>query len=254
MRAVIVIVALAAFQKVVDFGVNAATATASHEHHSHEERYYADVLDELEQEIGSGVHGQDEKEENAKTYKLHNKRRSQEELARSAEAAEQHATELEGFKKKVDSRRAERERRRAHDLLENIKDESELRQKFHERQKEKRIHLDKMHREVTEVLDAHHDGRMLLSDRELKEHTRKQASLEKKRRSLEKETPEKVSHDEEIIYLIEELKLSSSPKLMCIIFYQYIERMERHEEKMIEKMERKKKRHDERFSRRDEEL
>jgi len=210
MRSAILIFALA-FK--TDFGVDAAATT------TRQEKYYADALEELEKEIGSGVHGATQ--DDAKTN-VHKRR-----------GAHHNTEELAGFKKKVDRRKAERARR-ATDDIEKLNDQlqhfegqssDDLRQNFHQRQKEKKIHLEKMHQEVSETLKAHHKGRKLLSNEDLERHTKKKAALERKNRTLEEETPER-----------------------------YIDRMERHEEKLLEKLERKKRRHDERSQRRNEEL
>lgn len=94
----------------------------------------------------------------------------------------------------------------------------DFRIQFHKRQIEKRARLEVIHAQVSEKLDAHHSGRSLLTDAELESHTKKQMALKRKRKSLEEETPEG-----------------------------YIERMKRHEEKVLKKVERKDRRREERF-------
>mmetsp|Transcript_23592 Transcript_23592/g.34974 ORF Transcript_23592/g.34974 Transcript_23592/m.34974 type:complete len:181 (+) Transcript_23592:15-557(+) len=89
---------------------------------------------------------------------------------------------------------------------------------FHQRQIEKLIRLDQLHAQVSETLTAHHSGQRKLSDAELESHTKKQMALERKRKSLQEETPER-----------------------------YLERMKRQEEKLVKKVERKERRKEERF-------
>lgn len=100
----------------------------------------------------------------------------------------------------------------------NNGDNNDFHTKFHQRQVEKRNRLDQMHAQISEILEAHHSGRKLLSDTELESHTKKQMALERKRKSLNEETSER-----------------------------YIHRMKRHEEKFLNKMERKERRTEERF-------
>ena len=151
------------------------------------ESNYADALHELEQEIGSGVHGATE---NVKT-KIHQQRG----------AHRERMEEMAGFKKKVGQRRVERERRSMDDIkkpdgpLQRFKNKSNdhPQQKMHQRQKEKRIQLDEMHRKVSDKLAAHHEGRELLSDEDVEHHTRRKAALERKKTSWRDEKPEQVS-------------------------------------------------------------
>mmetsp|Transcript_854 Transcript_854/g.1840 ORF Transcript_854/g.1840 Transcript_854/m.1840 type:complete len:230 (+) Transcript_854:62-751(+) len=97
-----------------------------------------------------------------------------------------------------------------------------LQMKFHQRQTEKRIRLREIHSEISEALNHHREGRILLTDQELESHERRMKALERKRKMLEDETMEK-----------------------------YIEKTERYEERMREKRERKEqRRHDERVNRR----
>lgn len=96
--------------------------------------------------------------------------------------------------------------------------ENDFNIRFHNRQREKKQRLDEIHTEVSEKLEAHHSGRNLLSTEELDTYTKKKTSIERKRKSLNEETPER-----------------------------YIERMKRHEEKMLKKIDRKERRKEERF-------
>ena len=100
----------------------------------------------------------------------------------------------------------------------NEQAENDFNIRFHNRQREKKQRLDEMHVEVSEKLDAHHSGRNLLSTEELDTYTKKKTAIERKRKSLNEETPER-----------------------------YIERMKRHEEKMLKKIDRKERRKEERF-------
>lgn len=197
MRSAILIVALAFG---IDFGVDAtATATRQEQYHASE---YADALDELEQEIGSsGVRRPAANEEDARQSNGGQKRRG---------ATQRNMEEREGFKKKVDRRKAERERRAMEDIEKlndnddrphspgngnannNNNERRDLRQQFHQRQEEKKVQLGEMHRKVSDALEAHHEGRELLGTDELEHHTRRKNALERKRRSLEEETPERV--------------------------------------------------------------
>ena len=49
-----------------------------------------------------------------------------------------------------------------------------------------------MQKETNEAIAAHRDGRRVLSDEDLEHHTRRKNALERKRASMEAETPEKV--------------------------------------------------------------
>ena len=100
----------------------------------------------------------------------------------------------------------------------NEQAENDFNIRFHNRQREKKQRLDEIHIEVSEKLEAHHSGRTLLSTEELDTYTKKKTAIERKRKSLTEETPER-----------------------------YIERMKRHEEKMLKKIDRKERRKEERF-------
>lgn len=100
----------------------------------------------------------------------------------------------------------------------NEQAENDFNIRFHNRQREKKQRLDEIHVEVSEKLEAHHSGRNLLSTEELDTYTKKKTAIERKRKSLNEETPER-----------------------------YIERMKRHEEKMLKKIDRKERRKEERF-------
>lgn len=100
----------------------------------------------------------------------------------------------------------------------NEQAENDFNIRFHNRQREKKQRLDEIHTEVSEKLEAHHSGRNLLSTEELDTYTKKKTAIERKRKSLNEETPER-----------------------------YIERMKRHEEKMLKKIDRKERRKEERF-------
>ncbi len=50
-----------------------------------------------------------------------------------------------------------------------------------------------MHREISEKIDAHHEGRSLMNGEELEKHNRRKEALEKKRRHLEDESSDNVS-------------------------------------------------------------
>ena len=100
----------------------------------------------------------------------------------------------------------------------SIPSDNDFHKSFHQRQIEKQIRLDQLHAQVSETLTAHHSGQRKLSDAELESHTKKQMALERKRKSLQEETPER-----------------------------YLERMKRQEEKLVKKVERKERRKEERF-------
>jgi hypothetical protein len=100
----------------------------------------------------------------------------------------------------------------------NEQAENDFNIRFHNRQREKKQRLDEIHIEVSEKLEAHRSGRNLLSTEELDTYTKKKTAIERKRKSLNEETPER-----------------------------YIERMKRHEEKMLKKIDRKERRKEERF-------
>ena len=100
----------------------------------------------------------------------------------------------------------------------SIPSDNDFHNSFHQRQIEKQIRLDQLHAQVSETLTAHHSGQRKLSDAELESHTKKQMALERKRKSLQEETPER-----------------------------YLERMKRQEEKLVKKVERKERRKEERF-------
>mmetsp|Transcript_1891 Transcript_1891/g.3454 ORF Transcript_1891/g.3454 Transcript_1891/m.3454 type:complete len:177 (-) Transcript_1891:339-869(-) len=100
----------------------------------------------------------------------------------------------------------------------SIPSDNDFHKSFHRRQIEKQIRLDQLHAQVSETLTAHHSGQRKLSDAELESHTKKQMALERKRKSLQEETPER-----------------------------YLERMKRQEEKLVKKVERKERRKEERF-------
>jgi len=100
----------------------------------------------------------------------------------------------------------------------SIPSDNDFHKSFHQRQIEKQIRLDQLHAHVSETLTAHHSGQRKLSDAELESHTKKQMALERKRKSLQEETPER-----------------------------YLERMKRQEEKLVKKVERKERRKEERF-------
>jgi len=100
----------------------------------------------------------------------------------------------------------------------SIPSDNDFHKSFHQRQIEKQIRLDQLHAHVSETLTAHNSGQRKLSDAELESHTKKQMALERKRKSLQEETPER-----------------------------YLERMKRQEEKLVKKVERKERRKEERF-------
>ena len=107
MKSRIAIAALA-YQLVLAISTNAAAATAQHDH---PERYYADAVEELEHEIiGSGIHGDgaseggDRKSKNRRNHNQHHRR------AAAAPSQQQNSEEIKGYKKKIDKRKAERER------------------------------------------------------------------------------------------------------------------------------------------------
>lgn len=225
MRSAILIVALAFG---IDFGVDAAaTAARQEKYYAHE---YADAREEMEHEMnGIEVEFHDNIAiDDATGQPLeganHNRRKRGRGVPEGLEDA--------AYRKKVDKRKAERERR-ALDEIERLNDpeegegggERDRRREYHQRQEERRARLDEMHTKVSEALDDHHAGRKLLDVQELEVTERRKGSLERKRRSLEEESPER-----------------------------YMERMERREERAIEKLERKKRRHDERTRSRTEEL
>jgi hypothetical protein len=102
--------------------------------------------------------------------------------------------------------------------LSNDEKDDEFEIWFHNRQIEKRQRLEQMHNDISEKLAAHHSGRHLLSKEELALHTKRLLTIERKRKSVEEESPEK-----------------------------YSQRMKRHEEKFLKKIERKDKRREERL-------
>ena len=181
---------------ILAIGINAAATTT----HEHSERYYADAVEELEHEIGSGIHGASEDDTKANRRHHHHHQHNR----RAASHQQQNSEELKGYKKKIDKRKAERERlarediQKLNDRLQAYQDDDPshhhdtLRDQFHKRQQDKKIHLEKMHKEVTDALEGHHSGRRLLSEEELEHHTRRKGVLERKKRSMEEETPEKV--------------------------------------------------------------
>ena len=203
-RTAIIVTAACACQLAV--GADAAAAATLPETH-HVDIDYAEALNDLEREMGSGP-GTDHEHHQPHHHDdlLQKKRGSGPRRERKAlDDIAQLDERLRNFEGKV-----------SHD---------DLREHFHQRQKDKRVQLDQKHREVSERLQDHHEGRKLLSDEELELHEKRKGALERKRRSLEEETPER-----------------------------YLERMERHEEKLREKFARKQKRHDERFGKLKEEL
>ena len=164
------------------------------------------LLEELEHEIGSGIHGDgaseggDRKSNNIRNHYQHHRR------AAAAPSQQQNSEEIKGYKKKIDKRKAERERiarediQKLNDRLQHTTTDTDdqsshhddLRDQFHKRQQDKKMHLDKMHKEVIDTLEAHHSGRKLLSEEEMEHHTRRKGVLERKTRTMEEETPEKV--------------------------------------------------------------
>lgn len=153
-------------------------------------RQYADALVDLEFEIGSGVHGT--KEDTVERRHHHNSINKE---------------ELSGYKKKIDIRKAERERRalddinklndqlkqQQHDHGEDIPHTTNDRTKYHKRQIQKQKQINELHKSTLEILDDHHEGRKLLNDVDLEHHNRRLSVLSKKKRSLETESPERVS-------------------------------------------------------------
>ena len=140
-------------------------------------------------------------------------------------------------KKKIDIRRQQQREQLASDTIRRINDyisninveggetgdqqqsqNNEFHIKFHNRQLEKKKRLDEMHNDLSTKLEEHHTGRNLLSNEELDTCIKKKAAIERKRKSLEEETPER-----------------------------YIERMKRHEEKLMKKIDRKDRRREERL-------
>ena len=154
-------------------------------------RQYADALDDLESAIGSGTHGT---EEDTVERRHHSNTANKEELS--------------GYKKKIDIRKAERERRALDDINkineelqqqlgtdgeDDIPHTTNDRTKYHKRQIQKQKQINDMHKSTLEILDDHHEGRKLLKDVDLEHHTRRLSVLSKKKRSLETESPERVS-------------------------------------------------------------
>jgi hypothetical protein len=123
-------------------------------------------------------------------------------------------------KKKIDRHKQKEQRRTINQQISSgsIPSDNDFHISFHQRQIEKQIRLDQLHAQVSETLTAHHSGQRKLSDAELESHTKKQMALERKRKSLQEETPER-----------------------------YLERMKRQEEKLVKKVERKERRKEERF-------
>jgi len=152
-------------------------------------RHYADALDGLESELGSGVHG------------------TKEDTVRRHHSISTNTEELSGYKKKIDIRKAERERRALDDINklneelkqqgtdgeEDIPHTTNDRTKYHKRQIQKQKQINEFHKSTLEILDDHHEGRKLLNDVDLEHHTRRLSVLSKKKRSLETESPERVS-------------------------------------------------------------
>mmetsp|Transcript_288 Transcript_288/g.652 ORF Transcript_288/g.652 Transcript_288/m.652 type:complete len:226 (-) Transcript_288:803-1480(-) len=184
-----------------------------------DEETYADALDRLnanrmETEVGEDV--------GAKNFKKKVPRR------------EQTQKDREEYQRRADRRREQRESGSSrvdvnivNEQLKNFKEKSEEehRDRFHQRQKEKFERLDEMHKEISDKIDAHHEGRTLMNDEELEKHHRRKEALEKKRRHLEDETSDN-----------------------------YVERMKRHDRKFREKLERKKARYEDILRKRGEEF
>jgi len=153
-------------------------------------RQYADALDDLESAIGSGTHGTNKDDT---VERRHNSNTNKEELS--------------GYKKKIDIRKAERERRALNDINklndeikqqeqdseEDIPHTTNDRTKYHKRQIQKQKQINELHKSTLEILDDHHEGRKLMNDVDLEHHTRRLSVLSKKKRSLETESPERVS-------------------------------------------------------------
>ena len=150
-------------------------------------RQYADVLDDLQSQIGSGTHG------------------IKEDTFERRHHSNTNTEELSGYKKKIDIRKAERERRALDDINklneelqqqdseEDIPHTANDRTKYHKRQIQKQKQINDMHKSTLEILDDHHEGRKLLNDIDLEHHTRRLSVLSKNKRSLETESPERVS-------------------------------------------------------------
>ena len=150
-------------------------------------RQYADALDDLNSAIGSGTHG------------------TKEDTVERRHHSNTNTEEFSGYKKKIDIRKAERERRALDDInklneeLQQQQDGEDIphttndRTKYHKRQIQKQKQINELHKSTLEILDDHHEGRKLLSDKDLEHHTRRLSVLSKKKRSLETESPERVS-------------------------------------------------------------
>ena len=181
---------------------------------------YANALNELEHESPPHTSSEDIKSDNIyKRHHTHYNDRGQD-------------RELPKLKKKVDIRKAERERRAAleieklNDQLHNVDDTIILNNnnnvannndnnggdknneqlnnlKFHKRQIQKQNQINTMHKNTIDILDDHHSGRKLLNEDELEQHTRKKNMLDRKKRSLEGESSQRVS----CFYFVEMFRL-----------------------------------------------
>ncbi len=123
---------------------------------------------------------------------------------------------------------------------------------------DKKEELEGMRRRASETLADHLQGRETLDERDLVSLSKRMAALERKIRSVEGETPERVN--------IYRLPLSVSSWTTCLNIFlflisrdhplfvkchdQYLERIERQERRLLEKFDRKKLRHAERVIRR----
>ena len=168
-----------------------ALASATRQEDDIPYRQYADALDDLNSAIGSGTHGTEEDT----VERRHNSNTNTEELS--------------GYKKKIDIRKAERERRALDDINklneelqqqeqgtddgEDIPHTTNDRTKYHKRQIQKQKQINELHKSTLDILDDHHEGRKLLNAVDLEHHTRRLSVLSKKKRSLETESPERVS-------------------------------------------------------------
>jgi len=180
--------------------VSLALASAAPQEEDIPYRQYADALDDLQSAIGSGTHGT---EEDTVERRHHHNTANKEELS--------------GYKKKIDIRKAERERRALDDInklndqlkqQQGIDGEDDIphttndRTKYHKRQIQKQKQINELHKSTLEILDDHHEGRKLLSDVDLEHHTRRLSVLSKKKRSLETESPERVSFRYCVVFIL----------------------------------------------------